>query len=287
MLRDPPRRVNEDIALEDEFRCTKCDKVTNNQISLINHINQKHITTADAWTGNKCVTCNKECQSIEILVKHIEDEHTQQRTITNSHTCAICNMEVNGDQTRVNHICRKPEHNCSFCKQKFYSQEARKSHICPSYQFKTMEQQALAVKRKNTPCTWGDTCYRASKGRCWFQHSILPNTISQQGQGISSIPPQGQGVGQHGAGRQGAGGVEVQGSSQQGPMIQESGWRVAGRQGHRANHHEAGRQGERQRQGEKSTLWCRFQDKCFKKTSCKFQHIDQGFWQTNPAPNHQ
>ena len=33
---------NEDILEEDEHRCPKCPKITNNQVSLINHMNTKH-----------------------------------------------------------------------------------------------------------------------------------------------------------------------------------------------------------------------------------------------------
>ena len=63
VVRDLSRRQTEEIAPEDEFKCTQCNKVTNNKISLINHYKQKHQPSMDAWTGNKCVTCNKECES--------------------------------------------------------------------------------------------------------------------------------------------------------------------------------------------------------------------------------
>ena len=191
-LRVASQSVNEDIAPEDEYRCTKCDKVTNNQLSLINHMQAKHQTIESAFEGNKCITCNGEFGNRDLLVKHIADNHIQSHNIINRHICGVCNVEVHGNNARDNHICRRPEHKCSFCQKNFYSQEARRNHICPAHQFKTMDQQVKTIERKNTPCRWGETCYRAARGRCWFKHSALLNTI----------PPQGQGVGLQGAGGQ-------------------------------------------------------------------------------------
>ena len=154
VVKDLPRPVNEDIAPEDEFRCTKCGKVTNNQVSFINHIKQKHQPIMDAFTGNKCVSCNKECDSRDLLVKHIEDEHIQERNIINRHICVVYNVEVHGDQTRDTHMCRKAEHKCSFCQMTFHSQEVRKYHICSAHQFQTMEQQTSNIrKEKCRPAT--------------------------------------------------------------------------------------------------------------------------------------
>ena len=271
-VRATSQRENEDILPEDEYRCIKCDKVTNNQVSLLNHMKEKHQTVANAWTGNKCITCGKEFEARDSLVKHIADTHIQNNNIVNRHICVVCNVEVHGDETRDGHMCRKPEHTCSFCQIKFYSQEARKNHICSAHQFKTMEQQAKSIERKNIPCRWGDSCFRASRGRCWFKHS----------RGINTIPPQGpvarlQGAGGQRAEVQGAGG---QGADIQGHGFQDPGWHVVGHQGpgrQGAGHHGGGRQGARQQHGGKSTLWCRFQDKCLRRASCKFSILTRVF----------
>ena len=125
-VRATSQRENEDILPEDEYRCIKCDKVTNIQVSLLNHMKEKHQTVANAWTGNKCITCGREFEARDSLVKHIADNHIQNNNIVNRHICVVCNVEVHGDETRDGHMCRKPEHNCSFCQTKFYSQEAKK-----------------------------------------------------------------------------------------------------------------------------------------------------------------
>ena len=36
-------RTNEDILPEDEHRCPKCPKITNNHVSLLNHMNTVHM----------------------------------------------------------------------------------------------------------------------------------------------------------------------------------------------------------------------------------------------------
>ena len=281
------RSVNEDIAPEDEFRCTKCDKVTNNQISFINHIQEKHTTVENAFTGNKCVTCSGEFGSRELLVKHIEDNHIQKNNIIKRHICAICNVEVHGNETRDNHMCRKPEHKCSFCQTMLYSQEARRNHICSAHKFKTVEQQVKEVERRNIPCRCGDSCFRVAKGKCWFKHSALINTIPPQGQRAA-----GQGAGGLVAEQQG---LEVQendwrvvrrqGQGRQGARHQEEGRQGPGRQG--ARHHGAGHQAQGARQQGEETLWCKFQDKCLRRATCKFQHNNKGFRQINPVQNHQ
>ena len=43
---------NEDIHGEDEHKCPKCPKITNNQVSLINHMNTMH-----RFVAEKCDTC--------------------------------------------------------------------------------------------------------------------------------------------------------------------------------------------------------------------------------------
>ena len=65
-------RTNEDILPEDEHRCPKCPKITNNQVSLLNHMNPVHMTAKE-----KCDRCGQEFASREVLVKHIVDHHTQ------------------------------------------------------------------------------------------------------------------------------------------------------------------------------------------------------------------
>ena len=49
---------NEDILPEDEHRCLYCPKITNNQVSLVNHINTAHKSTQE-----KCDSCGKICSN--------------------------------------------------------------------------------------------------------------------------------------------------------------------------------------------------------------------------------
>ena len=62
---------NEDIHKEDEHKCPKCPKITNNQVSLINHMNTLHKVVTE-----KCDTCGLEFESREVLIKHIVENHT-------------------------------------------------------------------------------------------------------------------------------------------------------------------------------------------------------------------
>jgi uncharacterized C2H2 Zn-finger protein len=145
---------NEDIHKQDEHRCPKCPKITNNQISLVHHLNTMHIVVTE-----KCETCGVDCESREVLVKHISDNHSQvnqvitekcdtcgldfesrevlikhivdhhtqaNTTIISRFICKVCNVEVHGDLTKNNHMCRKPQWSCTWCKYEFYSSEARK-----------------------------------------------------------------------------------------------------------------------------------------------------------------
>ena len=62
---------NEEILPEDEHKCPKCPKITNNQVSFLYHMNTVHQATID-----KCDTCGQEFTNREILIKHIVDNHT-------------------------------------------------------------------------------------------------------------------------------------------------------------------------------------------------------------------
>ena len=66
---------NEDILEEDEHRCPKCPKITNNQVSLINHMNTKH-----SANKNKCDSCGQDFESKEVLITHIVENHTNKGT---------------------------------------------------------------------------------------------------------------------------------------------------------------------------------------------------------------
>ena len=112
---------NEDIMKEDEHKCPVCPKITNNQVSLVNHINTTHGASKE-----KCDSCGKEFQSRETLIEHIVDKHTVNGThVIQRHVCKVCNVEVHGDVAKNNHICRNHQDTCSFCKVKLYSQEAK------------------------------------------------------------------------------------------------------------------------------------------------------------------
>ena len=124
----------------------------------------------------------------------------------------------------------------------------------------------------------GGSCFRASKGRCWFKHSLFKNTTPQQGQGAG----QSQGSRPQEA--------RLQGGSLQGDRQVEAGGQGAGQQdadGHGAWQQQGARQ-SRPRSGNKNRtrLWCSFQDKCLRRESCTYQHFDQGF-QINQNQTHQ
>ena len=109
-------KPNEDIMKEDEHKCPKCPKITNNQESLVNHINTVHMAKTE-----ECDTCGDRLLSREELIKHIVDNHSQQRPqIIQRHICKVCNIEVHGDKYRDDHLCRKPEWSCGWCKQEFF-----------------------------------------------------------------------------------------------------------------------------------------------------------------------
>ena len=62
---------NEDILPEDEHKCPHCPKITNNQVSIVNHVNSVHKAIIE-----KCDSCGQTFTSREDLVKHIVDKHT-------------------------------------------------------------------------------------------------------------------------------------------------------------------------------------------------------------------
>ena len=62
---------NEDILPEDEHKGPKCPKITNNHVSLVNHMNTVHQAIKE-----KCDMCGEEFTNRDILVKHIVENHT-------------------------------------------------------------------------------------------------------------------------------------------------------------------------------------------------------------------
>ena len=115
-------RHNEDILPEDEHKCPKCPKITNNQVSLVNHINTVHNVTKE-----KCDTCGLEFTKRELLVKHIMENHTNvniQQKVVQGHQhqqngltqhqqqdqwlprikCQHCQYETNSDNELEFHV---------------------------------------------------------------------------------------------------------------------------------------------------------------------------------------
>ena len=218
---------NEDILVEDEHKCPLCPKITNNQVSFINHMNTKHKASKD-----KCDSCGQEFENKEILIKHIVDNHTVGGTHgIPRHICSVCNVELHGEEAKNKHSCRKPQASCSFCKESFYSQEARGKHICVQHPYKTVDEQVRASKRKTTECRHGADCYRASFGKCWFKHTdpILVSPHRGQWQLPAEQGTQGH---QHVLGQEQEQGV----------------WHVQGCQGRQGHHRNQGHQEQRQGQ---------------------------------------
>ena len=273
---------NEDILVEDEHKCTMCPKITNNQVSLIHHINTTHMHKTD-----KCDSCGQEFENKSTLIEHIVEKHTVKGTqIIPRHVCKVCNVEVHGDEARNNHICRKHMDACSFCKKKFYSREAVQEHICSEHSFKSVDDQLLARKRKTVECSHGVDCYRARRGRCWFKHSQPVNMIPQGGQGqLQQHEQLGQGKQQgHPQGQVDQQG-HLQGRGQQQGHHQGQGQQQQGHQGQWQQ-----QQGQRGRtsNSNRSKLYCRYQEKCHKgPQTCTYKHFQQGFLQENLDQNHQ
>ena len=264
---------NEDILEEDEHKCPICPKITNNQISLINHMNTKHNVPKD-----KCDSCGQEFDNKETLIKHIVEHHTVKGTqVIPRHICSICNVELHGDEAKNNHICRKPQSTCSFCKKTFYSQEARNNHVCEKHLFKSVADQLRAQKRKNTECKNGAECYRASFGKCWFKHSQPIRVSPHRGQRQYHTE---QGWRQ---GHQQQGHGEQQGEGE---------WQEQGQQGRQGQQGYSNFQRQQeQRKGQDSNankvLYCRYQERCHSPQSCRFKHVDQGFLEIAQNTNQQ
>ena len=265
---------NEDIHKEDEHKCPKCPKITNNQVSLVNHMNTMHKVVTE-----KCDTCGLEFESREVLIKHIVENHTAIGTqVIPRYICKVCNVEVHSNINKENHMCRKPQWGCDWCKQEFYSTEARKNHICAQHRFKSVEEQLRVQKRLRTECKNGAECWRAANNRCWFKHSQPVNVFPQQGQGEQG----------HVQSRQAQPGQGRQDPGQQGP------WRTVQRQQRQG---QQGQQGQGQQgqsgQGQTATpartqLYCRYQESCFKGAeACRFKHFQVGFHQMNQPQTQQ
>ena len=258
-------KTNEDILKEDEHKCPKCPNITNNQVSLVNHINTKHVVVKE-----KCVSCGKDFETRKILIKHIVENHTVNGIhVINRHVCKICKVEEHGEAARDGHQCKKPEHTCSYCKMSFYSIEARQNHICESHELKTVDEQLRALKRKNTECRNGSNCYRAMYNRCWFKHSQQVNALPHKGQGQMPIARPQNGHHQGQLHQQAPQQVQEQGPGQ----VQEQ-WQRQGR-----------RQG--QWQANRPQFYCKWQMRCTKGHSCKFLHIESVFQLRNQASKQQ
>ena len=141
---------NEDIHKEDEHKCPKCPKITNNQVSLVHHMNTVHKVVTGV-VEEKCDTCGLAFETREVLIEHIVDNHTVSGTqVIPRFICKVCNVEVHSNNNMENHMCRKPQWGCDWCKQEYYSSEARKNHICGQHRFKSVEEQLRDQKRKQT-----------------------------------------------------------------------------------------------------------------------------------------
>ena len=86
---------NDDILKEDEHRCPKCPKITNNQVSLVHHMNTMHRVATE-----KCDTCGHDFESREVLIKYIVDNHTQAKT----EKCDTCGQDFENREVLVKHI---------------------------------------------------------------------------------------------------------------------------------------------------------------------------------------
>ena len=293
---------NDDILEEDEHKCPKCPKITNNQVSLLNHMNTKHSETKEMCVScgelfktreelvqhvsikhnvdkEKCESCGKEFENRNVLIKHIVDHHTVNGIhVINRHICKLCKVEVHGEAARDSHECKKPEHTCSYCKMSFHSTEARQNHICERHEFKTVDEQLRSLKRKNTECRNGINCYRAMRDRCWFKHSQPVNVLSQQVQVQSPDHGQWQSQGRRQGQRQ-------DGRNKAEWICQVCEKKFVSRE-EKFNHIGRVHENIARQTSSVSHLWCQYQDKCTRK-ACRFKHFVQGFQKENVLQNRQ
>ena len=262
----------EDRAADQRLRCNMCVIMSDTQTLLLEHLKQKHQAMK-----NVCDVCNDEFETREALVLHIANTHARESHIINRHVCVICNVEVHGDETKENLVCRTPQYQCNGCKVKLFSKEAHFNHICPLHPNKSVDQQVRELNRRYTLCRWGETCYRQRKGICGFKHPITLTSNPQEVQGYENA--------WRFQGRRGSEGGQQQAARQEGG-VQQGAQQEGGRQ--REGGHPGGRQqggvqpgggGQGGGAGTRPIFWCKFQDRCTRSETYKFQHHDQGFLQ--------
>ena len=69
-LKQIVHKHNDEMHKENEHKCPMCPNITNNQVSLVHHINTIHKSDE-----NKCDSCGQEFKKIETLIEHIVHNH--------------------------------------------------------------------------------------------------------------------------------------------------------------------------------------------------------------------
>ena len=130
----------------------------------------------------KCQQCAYKTNTENELAFHNESMHQQ---VISRNWCHRCNIEVDWGNIIDKHICRMPQYDpknkCNFCKVDLFNINEKTHHICEQHPHKTVDQQRKRIKRRNTECTHGANCFRATKNRCWFKHSQPLNSLPHQG----------------------------------------------------------------------------------------------------------
>ena len=269
---------NEDILPEDEHKCPKCPKITNNQVSLLNHMNTVHQATID-----KCDTCGQEFTNREILVKHIVDNHTN-IGIQQGGWKKVQYYEKRGQQQQ--HGQWLPKHKCQQCQYETNSQNELEFHIETLHHNGNARNWChrcnIEVNRENTRerhiCRMPDF---DTENTCNFCKAEVISTEAKQNHVCEQHPFKT---------------VSQQNREKRRPHIECNNgiecWRAKlgkcwFKHSNIVNvlpHQEQRQMVEARTNSARPPLYCKYQDQCFKgQQLCRFKHINQDFLQSNQS----
>ena len=247
-------------------KCTACDKTFQTNHGLENHMDAKH-------SIHQCILCDKMCASETELVRH----HTQclQQGI-NTVTCPKCsNNFTSFGLRRHKQQChgKAPEYECSDCGKTGRSKEEIKKHISEVHVEQRVVSREVCYHWRRGKCTKGDKCGYSHVG-----HQDRPISTYTQEKSIRKAK-----------------------HCQNGPVCQ---WKERGQcmfyhqgvgvQKPREMHNvQGGRQEQEghvrtQKNSPQRQQLCRHNEKCNRKSTCKFFHTSpSGFSQNTRHPRPQ
>ena len=257
--------INEDNVRTQPFKCDKCDFDSMNSVMIDAHLKFKHGPS----NRHVCTACDMICSTNDELELHLVEEHEDDID------CLKCNAVFRKEAdvyAHSNTSCGEiiPLNICNKCEKDVVSKAALKKHM-----------KSCKGKKQIPECENGVHCRWYKNNRCKFIHNH-PKPNQNQRQQPRQQPSQNWQTKQ--------------------PRNKQPLWicnfccaniqsREAGRN-HVCESHpiksvnqqlmERKRVGSKNispqaAQSDKSQLWCRFQDRCFKGQSCGFRHISRDF----------